>query len=206
MNLLGEEARKEEKLGEQSLELQVNPDTPPAFLWHTATDPTVPVENSLLFFPGPAPPPCAGGASYLSGGRPRPGAGKRGDKTGRRIWRSEAVPELDRSGGRVDERNITAQTERGGCKIMKRMMEQPLFDVGESRKKRRSVFSGESMWNRTHPGYQYPTLVLKTRGHTSTHLLRRQYSKSRSESQGHPSLEFLSDFFGRFFPASSQAL
>lgn len=50
VNLLGEEARKEEKLGEQSLELQVNPDTPPAFLWHTATDPTVPVENSLLFF------------------------------------------------------------------------------------------------------------------------------------------------------------
>ena len=124
VNLLGEEARKEEKLGEQSLELQVNPDTPPAFLWAYRHGPHGAGGKFPAVFPGSAPPPCAGGASYLSGGRPRPGAGKRGDKTGRRIWRSEAVPELDRSGGRVDERNITAQTERGGCKIMTCMMEQ----------------------------------------------------------------------------------
>jgi acetyl esterase/lipase len=32
-----------------SLERQVSPDTPPCFLWHTAADETVPVENSLLF-------------------------------------------------------------------------------------------------------------------------------------------------------------
>lgn len=32
-----------------SLENQVNPDTPPAFIWHTFEDGTVPVENSLLF-------------------------------------------------------------------------------------------------------------------------------------------------------------
>ncbi len=32
-----------------SLETQVTPQTPPAFLWHTWTDAAVPVENSLLF-------------------------------------------------------------------------------------------------------------------------------------------------------------
>ncbi len=35
-----------------SLEKQIDDDTPPAFLWHTATDETVPVENSILFFSG----------------------------------------------------------------------------------------------------------------------------------------------------------
>ncbi len=49
-NLLGQEAGDEDRLREQSLELQVSEDTPPTFLWHTATDPTVPVENSILFF------------------------------------------------------------------------------------------------------------------------------------------------------------
>ena len=33
-----------------SLENQAGPDTAPAFLWHTADDGDVPVENSLLFF------------------------------------------------------------------------------------------------------------------------------------------------------------
>ena len=47
-NLLGEQY--EEKKKELSLENQVTPDTPPTFLWHTATDETVPVENSLYFF------------------------------------------------------------------------------------------------------------------------------------------------------------
>lgn len=47
-NLLGEQY--EEKKAELSLENQVTPDTPPTFLWHTATDDTVPVENSLYFF------------------------------------------------------------------------------------------------------------------------------------------------------------
>ena len=32
-----------------SLEKQVTPDTPPVFLWHTANDTCVPVENTLLF-------------------------------------------------------------------------------------------------------------------------------------------------------------
>ena len=32
-----------------SLEKHVSGDTPPTFLWHTAADPSVPVENSLLF-------------------------------------------------------------------------------------------------------------------------------------------------------------
>ena len=47
-NLLGEQY--EEKKEELSLENQVTPDTPPTFLWHTATDETVPVDNSLYFF------------------------------------------------------------------------------------------------------------------------------------------------------------
>ena len=47
-NLLGEQY--EEKKEELSLENQVTPDTPPTFLWHTATDETVPVENTLYFF------------------------------------------------------------------------------------------------------------------------------------------------------------
>lgn len=32
-----------------SLEKHVSPDTPPTFLWHTASDDSVPVENSLMF-------------------------------------------------------------------------------------------------------------------------------------------------------------
>lgn len=46
-NLLGE--RYEELKEEMSLEKQVDADTPPAFLWHSFADETVPVENSLLF-------------------------------------------------------------------------------------------------------------------------------------------------------------
>lgn len=49
-NLLGNDYEDEEKRKEQSLEFQVTPDTPPTFLWHTVTDDTVPVENSLKFF------------------------------------------------------------------------------------------------------------------------------------------------------------
>ncbi len=45
-NLLGE---REAELAEAlSLEKQVNQDVPPAFIWHTFTDASVPVENSLL--------------------------------------------------------------------------------------------------------------------------------------------------------------
>jgi acetyl esterase/lipase len=46
--LLGEDppAYRRELL---SNELQVKADTPPAFIWHTADDEAVPVENSLLF-------------------------------------------------------------------------------------------------------------------------------------------------------------
>ncbi|CAG5091873.1 Esterase/lipase [Thermobacillus xylanilyticus] len=46
--LLGPEATAEE-LAYMSLEKQVSRRTPPVFLWHTATDEAVPVENSLLF-------------------------------------------------------------------------------------------------------------------------------------------------------------
>ena len=37
---------------EMSLERQISADTPPAFLWHTFNDESVPVENSLLFAEG----------------------------------------------------------------------------------------------------------------------------------------------------------
>ncbi|WP_081829922.1 GNAT family N-acetyltransferase [Butyrivibrio sp. NC2002] len=46
--LVGSDASKEE-LDYYSLEKQVTKDTPPTFLWHTATDETVPVENSYLY-------------------------------------------------------------------------------------------------------------------------------------------------------------
>ncbi len=47
-NLLGENPPAE-LVRNLSNELQVTKDTPPCFLWHTAEDKSVPVENSLLF-------------------------------------------------------------------------------------------------------------------------------------------------------------
>ena len=47
-NLLGTDA-SEEKRRYFSLQNQVSAYTPPTFLWHTADDDTVPVQNSLLF-------------------------------------------------------------------------------------------------------------------------------------------------------------
>lgn len=47
-NLLGEDPDAH-LLKQLSCEQQVSPDTPPCFIWHTADDQTVPVENSLLF-------------------------------------------------------------------------------------------------------------------------------------------------------------
>lgn len=49
-NLLGEDYQKEEMRKSISLETCVTKDAPQTFLWHTATDNVVPVENSLLFF------------------------------------------------------------------------------------------------------------------------------------------------------------
>jgi len=46
--LLGQNA-SQDMLDLMSLEKQVTSDTPPSFLWHTADDSGVPVENSLLF-------------------------------------------------------------------------------------------------------------------------------------------------------------
>lgn len=46
--LLGTDASREE-LAYMSLEKQVSDNTPPCFLWHTATDELVPVENSIFF-------------------------------------------------------------------------------------------------------------------------------------------------------------
>ena len=48
--VLGEDYADEEKRRFLSLEFNVTKDTPPTFMWHTAPDDTVPVENSLLFF------------------------------------------------------------------------------------------------------------------------------------------------------------
>ncbi|WP_426449324.1 alpha/beta hydrolase [Paenibacillus sp. S-38] len=47
-NLLGE-AAPEELVSLMSSERQVNENTPPTFLWHTADDGAVPVENALFF-------------------------------------------------------------------------------------------------------------------------------------------------------------
>lgn len=47
-NLLGENAPAEQ-VRALSNELNVTPDTPPTFIWHTADDAAVPVENALLF-------------------------------------------------------------------------------------------------------------------------------------------------------------
>lgn len=49
-NLLGERHTDPQLLEKLSLEKQVTARTPKTFLWHTATDDIVPVENSLLFF------------------------------------------------------------------------------------------------------------------------------------------------------------
>lgn len=48
VNLLGNKQNDEELLTLLSPEKQVNEDTPRAFIWHTFTDETVPVENALL--------------------------------------------------------------------------------------------------------------------------------------------------------------
>ncbi|MCQ2436126.1 MAG: alpha/beta hydrolase [Clostridia bacterium] len=47
--LLGEKFGDEQAMKEVSLEYRVTENTVPAFIWHTATDNCVPVENSLMF-------------------------------------------------------------------------------------------------------------------------------------------------------------
>ena len=47
--LLGKDAPTYDELAPLDLEKRVTPETPPAFLWHTATDQTVDVHNSLDF-------------------------------------------------------------------------------------------------------------------------------------------------------------
>ncbi len=50
-NLLGQDGWSDPRLRQLiSLEKQVSPQTPPTFLWHTSTDPVVPVENTMVFF------------------------------------------------------------------------------------------------------------------------------------------------------------
>jgi len=48
INLLDDENPSEERLLEYSLEKQVTPTTPPAFIFHTVADAAVPCENSLM--------------------------------------------------------------------------------------------------------------------------------------------------------------
>lgn len=48
-NLLGNEAKDQEKRELVSLEKQAGPHTPKTFMWHTMTDETVPVQNALFF-------------------------------------------------------------------------------------------------------------------------------------------------------------
>ena len=48
-NLSGHNPPSEEDLEKFSCEKMVTENTPPAFIWHTASDPVVPVNNSLLY-------------------------------------------------------------------------------------------------------------------------------------------------------------
>ncbi len=48
-NLLANNNPAEEELHRFSCDEQVRPDSPPAFIWHTVSDQTVPWENSLLY-------------------------------------------------------------------------------------------------------------------------------------------------------------
>lgn len=48
-NLCGTTEPTEDQISKFSLERFVTPETPPAFLWHTFNDKTVPVQNSLTF-------------------------------------------------------------------------------------------------------------------------------------------------------------
>ena len=48
-NFSGKDELDEAAINYFSLELHVNETTPPAFLWHTFNDQTVPVKNTLLF-------------------------------------------------------------------------------------------------------------------------------------------------------------
>ena len=50
LNLLGD--RHDSFVGDMSLENQISEATPRTFIWHTITDQTVPVQNSLLFVEG----------------------------------------------------------------------------------------------------------------------------------------------------------
>ncbi len=47
LNIMGEDANNWKALRAMSAELRVTEDTPPCFMWHTAEDNAVPVENSL---------------------------------------------------------------------------------------------------------------------------------------------------------------
>lgn len=48
-NLLGDNVPRE-RLDELSTDRRVSPETPPTFLWHTAEDPVVPVQNALVYY------------------------------------------------------------------------------------------------------------------------------------------------------------
>lgn len=60
-----------------SLENQVSLDTPKTFLWHTAPDDCVPVENSILFFTALHALEIPVEMHIYPGRRPRPWPGKR---------------------------------------------------------------------------------------------------------------------------------
>jgi len=49
LNLMGHYPETQEERNFFSCDAQVRPGTPPAFVWHTANDPVVPVMNSLLY-------------------------------------------------------------------------------------------------------------------------------------------------------------
>ena len=100
--LLGENSNDSEKRKKQSLEFQVTEDTPPTFLWHTVTDDTVPVENSMLFFRSIAQTQSTRRTASISVRRSRPQSRKRRNQPRRWRLHPARMPVMDRTCVHVD--------------------------------------------------------------------------------------------------------
>ena len=87
-NLLGKEGVRAPEAKRLNLETRVTADTPPSFLWHTAEDNAVPVENSLKcgelarFRPGTLEEQSGGRGARVSARASRAGAGSRHARRG----------------------------------------------------------------------------------------------------------------------------
>ena len=99
-NLLGADADAARR-AEVSLEQHVTQDTPPAFLWHTYTDPGVPVENTMLFAMALRRAGVPFESPHILRGRARAVPCQRADGKHRRRGRAGGVHGLGGSGRRL---------------------------------------------------------------------------------------------------------